>query len=340
MRHVIRRATACIVGALLLVTAVSCDNDLAAPEQSRITISVPGAQNVAFLPLLAADKLGYFAREGLTVEIRDVPNGVAARQLVQDGTAQAAMGFYELTLQAQSEGQDLLGVALAAIRPGLVLSARADVTIRAAGDLRGRRVGVAALGSGTHNLLRYLLRQANVPENEVTVAAIGNGTSAINAVEAKEVDALVGLDPAITTLLQRAEITTVVDTRTEAGTHAVYGGDYAASTLYMRRDFTQSNPLTTQHVVNAIVPAIAWLRSTSVDEIVSRLGLATDAGQIQLWTKILTDSREMFSPTGKFVAADAQRVLDAMTLFDTGVAQANIKLSGTYTNRFVDASRE
>ena len=332
-----RRARACIVGALLLVTAVSCDNDLAAPEQPSITISVPGAQNVAFLPLLAADKLGYFAREGLTVEIRDVPNGVAARELVQDGTAQAAMGFYELTLQAQS---DLLGVALAAIRPGLVLSARADLTIRTAGDLRGRRVGVAALGSGTHNLLRYLLRQANVPENEVTVAAIGNGTSAINAVEAKEVDALVGLDPAITTLLQRAEITTVVDTRTAAGTHAVYGGDYAASTLYMRRDFTESNPLTTQHVVNAIVPAIAWLRSTSADEIVSRLGLATDAGQIQLWTKILTDSREMFSPTGKFVAADAQRVLDAMTLFDTGVAQANIKLSDTYTNRFVDASRE
>ena len=155
-----RRASACIVGALLLVTAVSCDNDLAAPEQPSITISVPGAQNVAFLPLLAADKLGYFAREGLTVEIRDV-NGVAARELVQDGTAQAAMGFYELTLQAQS---DLLGVALAAIQPGLVLSARADLTIRTAGDLRGRRVGVAALGSGTHNLLRYLLRQANVPK--------------------------------------------------------------------------------------------------------------------------------------------------------------------------------
>jgi NitT/TauT family transport system substrate-binding protein len=326
---------------LLCLTVLGCHETSTAPEQSQLVISVPGVTNVAFLPLTVADRVGFLAAEGLTVEIRDVANGAAARQLLQDGSAQAVMGFYEQTIQAQSEGNDLLGVALAAIRPGLVLAARSEfaASIRTVSDLRGRRVGVAALGTGTHNLLRYLLRKASIPESEVTVVPIGNGASAIQAVESKQVDALVGLDPAITTLLQRGLVVILEDTRTAAATRDVYGGDYAASSLYMQRDFVNANPRTTQRLVNATLAATAWLRTTPPDQIVTQLALGSDADTRQLWVRIITDSQEMFSQTGRFSEADVQRVLDAIKLFDDRVAQAQIDLSRTYTNRFVDAAK-
>jgi NitT/TauT family transport system substrate-binding protein len=327
---------------LTCLSLAGCKTDTTtAPEQKNVAVAVPGSTNVAFLALLAAKQLGYFQDEGITVDIKDVASGTAARQLVIDGQAQAAIGFYELAIQAQAQGIDLVAVALAADRPGLVLAVRKDLagSITKVADLKGRRVGIAAVGSGTHNLLRYLLLKAGVQESDVTIVTIGNGATAISAVQSKNVDALVGLDPAITTLLLANQITLLVDTRSANATTATYGGDYPATSLYTLRAFAARNPATTRALVKGIVRATEWLRTTPPLEIPVKLNFGTDPASRELWVQILNDSKEMFAESGRFTPEDTKRVFDAVSLFDSQVAASKIDLSRTYTNWFVDAVR-
>lgn len=329
------------LGLLLLLLLAGCEDSPAGPERPRITVAVPGATNVAFLPLMVAQEEGFFRRQGLEVEILDAASGAEARQLLLDGEADAVMGFYEHTIQLQAEGRDILGVVLVANRPGLVLAVRAGLSaqIRQVSDLRGRRVGISSPGSGTHNFLNYLLARANIAPSEVTLVAVGLGSTAIQAIETGQVDALVSLDPTITTLVLRQLVNVLVDTRTEAGVRDAYGGTYASTVIYTHRDFTQRNPGTTQRLVNATLAATAWLQSTAPEQVVTRLGLATDVPGRQLWVQVIASSQGMFSSEGRFVEADVQRVLGALRLTDPRVAGAQLDLGRTYTNRFVDAAR-
>jgi len=327
---------------LSLLVLAGCKKDTTtAPEQKNVAVAVPGSSNVAFLALTAAKTLGYFQDEGITVDIKDVASGTAARQLVIDGQAQAAIGFYELAIQAQAQGIDLVAVALAADRPGLVLGVRKDLagSITKVADLKGRRVGIAAVGSGTHNLLRYLLLKANVQESDVTIVTIGNGATAISAVQSKTVDALVGLDPAITTLLLANQISLLVDTRNATATTTTYGGDYPATSLYTLRAFAARNPATTRALVKGILRATEWLRTTPSLGIVNALGLGTDQASRDLWVKMLDDSKDMYHSDGHYNPTDTRRVFDAVSLFDSQVGNSQVDLRRTYTNWFVDAAR-
>ena len=92
---------------------------------------------------------------------------------------------------------------------------------------------------------------------------VGTGPSAVAAMKKGDIDAISNLDPVITKLEQDGDIKVVADSRTEAGTRAIFGGSNPAAVLYLKHDFAEQNPNTVQALVNAFYKTLKWLEKAS-----------------------------------------------------------------------------
>ncbi len=327
-----------VAGAIVLVMVLGALAVAGAPEKQRVILAVGGKPAVVYLPLTLVERLGLFEQEGLRVEIQDFAGGARALQALVGGSADVVMGFYDHTIQMQAQGRDIIAVVEVGQYPGLVLGVRTDLAdrVRSPADLKGLRVGVTAPGSSTHFFLNFLLAGAGLSPSDVSAIGIGATATAVAAVERKQVDALVNVDPVITQLESRGLIRILADTRTPQGSLAAFGGEYPAAVLYTFRSFTEQNPETTQRLVNAIVKGLRWMQGKTPEEVAALLPEEYFLGDRELYMNVLTRSLQMFSPTGRFSPGAPDRAYKVLSMFDEKVARANIDLSRTFTNRFVD----
>src|SRR5258706_5780413 len=150
---------------------------LAGAEASRITLMVGGIEKIIYLPAKLAEQLGYFAAQGLEVELRSETAGVEAKDALLSGAVQGVVGFYDHTIALQAKGKLVQSVVQFTVAPGeaLLVSARSAATMRSPADLRGRIVGVTRLGSSTSFLTHYLALTHGVKPNEVNLVPAGAG---------------------------------------------------------------------------------------------------------------------------------------------------------------------
>jgi len=160
-----------------------------------IHIRVVHVPVLIFAPLYVAIEHGYFAHEGLDVELISTPGGTSAFVVLASGRAEAVVGGLGAgVFNAAARDLDFKVVGPAHLeRPPdstpLVVSRRAYDAgeIRAVRDLRGRRVSVNVLGSATEfwlnaAMLHGGLTLADVQTVEVNFpdvpAALANGAIA------------------------------------------------------------------------------------------------------------------------------------------------------------------
>ncbi len=109
---------------------------------------------------VAADA-GFYAAEGLDVDIRVGGPGVDPERAVALGEADFAQGGgLESVLAARAEGLPVVALATVFQKTDVVYVARAGSGIRSLADFAGRRV--STWYTGIHLILRALLRQAGV----------------------------------------------------------------------------------------------------------------------------------------------------------------------------------
>ncbi|WP_457630944.1 ABC transporter substrate-binding protein [Oceanithermus sp.] len=323
------------VGILILVLGLAL---AAAPEKKNVTIAVGGKSLVVYLPLTVAEQLGYFADEGLNVRIEDFKGGSAALKALLGGSADLVVGYFDHIVRLQAQGRDLEGVVLMGKYPGLVLGVRSDLAdkVRSPADLKGLKVGVTKPGSSTNYFVFYLLAKEGLKPSDVAIIGVGGGSSAIAAVERKQVEAISHVEPVISTLESRGLIKVLVDTRNKEGSEAVFGGPYPAATLYTHRSFVEKNPETTQRLVNAIVRALQWMQGKSAEEVVAVMPKEYYQNDPELYTTIVRNSLGMFSENGLFPEEGPRTAYKVLTMFDEKLAAAKVDLSRTYTNAFVE----
>src|SRR6476646_8530055 len=326
------RNTLAALGALALMSS-------AAAAQSKVTIAVGGAACLCYLPTVLAEQLGEYKKAGVEVELVDFKGGSQSLTAVIGGSADVVYGYFDHCVNLAAKNQALEAFVVYDRYPGLTLVVGPKQTgkIKSVEDLKDKKVGVSAPGSSTDFFLKYLLSKNGVDPNSVGVVGIGLGATAIAAMEQGSVDAAVMLDPAVTLLQgKNKDLKILSDTRTQKDTLDVFGGEYPGGALYTKSSWIAKHEKETQGLTNAVVAALKWLASHSAEEVMAKMPDDLVGPDKALYLAALKNTMPMYSTTGRMDPKGAQAVLAVFSQSVPEIAKANIDLSKTYTNQFVD----
>jgi NitT/TauT family transport system substrate-binding protein len=328
------------LAALALLAAPAC----AAPEKTSLTIGIGGVSSQTyFLAVNIARYQGYFKAEGLDAEIIDFASGTKALQAMMGGSADVTAGAYEHTLTMHAKGLDIRSIILFGRYPGNVLGIAKSklATFKDLRDLKGMTVGISAPGAATDIFLTLVLESVGLTHDDVSVVAIGNGTGAIAAMrKGGELGAISSLDPTITQLVTSGDIAPKVDSRTDAGTRAVYGGPYASGCFYVKAEFIDKYPNTAQALANALVRAFRFVAKATPEQIMAILPPEYFQGDKELYHQSLIHNLPNVSPDGMISKEASETVLKVMSKVQPEVRGAKIDLATTYTNRFAEQANK
>ena len=307
-------------------------------EKRGLTLGVGGKSLLYYLPLTIAERRGLFKAQGLDVEIQDFAGGAKSLQALVGGSVDVVAGAYEHTIRMQAKGQDIRAVIELGRFPGIVVALRKGVPWSSPKDFKGMKIGVTAPGSSTNMLMNFVLAKAGLTPQDVSFIGVGSAASAVAAMRNGGIDALSHLEPVITMLERSGDIRIVVDTRTEEGTNALFGGANPAAVVYLRQAFIEKNPRTVQALTNAFYAALQWMKTASSEEIAATVPEEYLLGDKALYLAALDHSRASWSQTGVITPA-AMEVAKAMLVrFEPDLAGASVDLSKTFDGRFVRAA--
>ncbi|NEA15404.1 ABC transporter substrate-binding protein [Streptomyces halstedii] len=148
-----------------------------------------------------AKEEGFLAEEKLDVKTINTDGSVAAVQAVASGSADISPADASAILAAREKGVPVVAVG------GLVqnwpwrIATLPGKGIKSAGDLKGKKIGVISLASGSAPYARAFAEDAGLdPQKDVDLLPVGVGSQALSALESGKVDALALYTQAYTTL--------------------------------------------------------------------------------------------------------------------------------------------
>jgi NitT/TauT family transport system substrate-binding protein len=310
---------------------------------SKITIAVGGGSCLCYLPTVLAKQLGEYEKVGLNIDLVDLKGGSDALKALLGGSADVVSGYFDHCVNLAAKKQELVAFVVYDRYPGLVLvvSPKHNGEINSVKDLAGKKVGVTAPGSSTDFMLKYLLKKNGLDPASAAVIGVGLGATAVAAMEQGQIDAAVMADPAVTILqASHQDLKILADTRTQKDTLAIFGGDYPGGSLYSTAAWVASHEKETQALTTAIVTTLAWIHSHSPEEIMAKMPEEMVGKDKAQYLAALKNTIPMYSETGKMDPKGADAVLAVFSEGSPDVAKANIDVSKTYTNKFVDQAKK
>lgn len=305
----------------------------------KVTIAVGGGSCLCYLPTMLAQALGEYEKAGLDVDLVDLKGGSQALAAVIGGSADVVSGYYDHCVNLAAKNKALQAFVVYDRYPGfaLVVSPKQSGNIHSVKDLAGKKVGVSAPGSSTDFFLKYQLSKAGLSPDAASVIGVGLGPTAVAAMEQGTIDAAVMLDPSITLLQGKfKDLKIISDTRTTHDTLALFGGEYPGGALYTRVEWIETHPKETQALANALVATLNWIHSHTPEEVMAKMPGHLVGPNKDLYLAALKNTIPMYSKTGKMDPKGAEAVLAVFSQSVPAIAKANIDLSKTYTNKFVE----
>jgi len=325
-------AGAALLAAVLAAPAVAAD---------KVTIMVGGIEKQIYLPAKLTERLGYFAEQGVDVELQSEPSGVNAEDELLSGAVQGVVGFYDHTVDLQAKGKALMSVIQFSQAPGevILVSSRLAGEIKSPADFKGRSLGVTGLGSSTNFLTLYLATANGLKTSDVTTVPVGAGTTFIAALKQGKIDAGMTTEPTVSRLLSSGDAKVLVDLRRPEETQKALGGLYPAASLYMETAWINRHKDTVQKLVNAFAKTMKFIQTHGAEEIAAKMPADYYAGDKDAYVKALANGKAMFTPDGRMPPSGPPTVLKVLQGFNKAVQGKNIDLSKTYTTEFVDAAK-
>lgn len=306
-------------------------------EKPKLVLGVGGKALLYYLPLTIAEQRGLFKAEGLEVEITDFGGGAKALQSLIGGSADIVTGAYEHTLRMQHKGQDVRALIELGRFPAIVVAVKKDLVgkVKTAADLKGLKIGVTAPGSSTNMLVQFAMAKAGLQPTDAAFIGVGTGAGAVAAMKKGDIDVMSNLDPVISKLEADGDAVAIIDTRTEAGTRALFGGTNPAACLYAKGDFIEKNPQTCQRLVNAFSKALKWMASAKPEDIAGSVPEAYFLGDKGVYLKSLAAVKDSYSQTGVISEEGHKSILDMLVKLDKEMAGAAIARDKTFVGSFV-----
>lgn len=174
---------------LLPLALVACLLPAVVRAQDQLTVMLDWFVNPDHGPILIAQENGYFAEQGLEVEIIAPADPADPPKMVAAGRADLAVSYQpQLHLQV-AEGLPLVRVGTLVATPLNCLLVLEDGPVATIADLKGRRIGYSVAGV-EEALLTAMLARAGLGLDDVTLVNVNFSLSP--ALMAGQVDAVIG----------------------------------------------------------------------------------------------------------------------------------------------------
>ena len=147
-------------------------------------------------------QMGWFKREGLSVNLLKTNGSTAALQAVASGSADIAYASSLNIAAAIDKGVPVKAFAGLTVQWPYFIGVPPGSAIRTIADLKGKRVGVISLASASYADLKANLKIAGLAESDVTVVPVGAGARAAAALKNDQVDAIDSYSDSFTVMKQ------------------------------------------------------------------------------------------------------------------------------------------
>lgn len=226
----------------------------------------PGSGNM--LIRIAISK-GYCEKYGIKCALQVIPSGPLGAQALLAGSIQSGMFVPEVAIRAIEKGAKLKAVTGAvvvnvfiAIAGNQVETPNGDKPFPAfMRDFKGKKVGVAARGSGGEMISNWMLAKAGLKPEDVTYVAVGSGNTAYAAVTTKQVDMLMIFEP-VGSMCEVLKTCRVIwrgaEDKQPAELFAMNGG---STSNYFLQSYIDQNPHVIEAVINAAKDADAFINN-------------------------------------------------------------------------------
>lgn len=279
-------------------------------------IAFPGAPN---LPTFAAIEKGYFADEGLAVELALTASSVAQAERTAAGEFDIVFTAFD-NVVAYGEGQ---GAAADGVDPDYVVLTGATqlelaiVTapeVKAYADLKGRSIALDALTTGFAFVLFDMMEKSGLGRDDVTFAAVGATPQRWQSVKAGEHAATLTIEP-FTSIARRSGFN-VLDVSSN------HFASYQGGTIAARRAYAAENPETVKAFIRAYLKGLAWTldpanRETGAALLQSRMPDIQPAAVPSIMASLLSP-RSGLTPGAHILPEGMRTVLDLRSRYGKG----------------------
>ena len=292
---------------------------------------------------MLAKQLGEFEKAGVNVEVVDFKGGSESLKAVIGGSADVVSGYFDHCVNLAAKGQHLQAFVVYDRFPGfaLVVSPKHTAEIKSIKDLANKKVGVSAPGSSTDFFLKYHAEQERRRselgrrDRRRPRRLRGRGDGA--GPDRRRRHARSGGDDAAGQ--EQGPRRSSATRARQKDTLAVFGGEYPGGALYTKADWIASHEKEVQGMTNAIVATLKWIHSHTPEEIADKMpaGIRRQ-GQGALCRGAQEHAADVFGNRPHGPEGRRRRCSRCSASPRPTVAKANIDLSKTYTNKFVDAA--
>jgi NitT/TauT family transport system substrate-binding protein len=287
------------------------------PSLEPVSLAFCG-QLLCVVPYEVTRAQGYFADEGLDVELIYSSGGSDAVQALNGGAVDFAASSFDAHVGAVANGAEVTRFLTTGRLPLFALATAPGTAdqITEVADLAGRQVAVSSLGNADHTILLYVLDRAGVDPDSVQFATIG--TNLYDALRLGQVEAGMVQEPALT-LLRADGGRELINFMEIDDAEEVFGGAYEFMGMAVRDGEQQQRAGQLQAMARALRAGLEHVRTAEVADIVDALPTELTAGQdLDLLADIISRYRASLWPEEVTIDEEAaQRVL-------TSLADANV----------------
>ncbi len=162
-----------------------------AQAPAKIRYLTPFGYIIGFSETMYADTGGFFAKQGLDVEIQGGRGSAMAVQQVMANSVLLSRTGGTDHIKAYAKEPSLVALAEIVQRDIFYVISHAEKPLRNPQDFAGKKVGIVSEGGATENLLDMMLAASGVPANAVERQSVGNAPGAFEFVKQGRIAAFI-----------------------------------------------------------------------------------------------------------------------------------------------------
>ena len=277
-------------------------------KQTVRVIAFPGAPN---LPTFAAIEKGFFAEEGLDIDLTLTPNSVAQAQRTAAGEFDIIFTAFD-NVVAYGEGQGEAGpgvdphyvVIMGATQLELAVIASPDVVSYP--DLKGKTIALDALSTGFAFVLYEMTARGGLKSGDVTYVPVGATPQRWQSVKSGEHAATLTIEP-FTSIARRSGFNVL-------GLSSDIFESYQGGVVAARRPWAEQNPQIVEAFIRAYRKGLGWTLSPAnrpaAEQILQEKMPEIQSAALQSVMNSVLSPRSGLTPEAKILPEGMLKVLD------------------------------